>query len=157
MNLDELELLSDHEIDYEALPDPVLRDLTLRNDLFKATSALVTLSQRGSKYAEMLASDIIAKGLGDRFLQGAAINVLFDFNPAKALEFVTKEIRTGDLYVFNSILELMLDHQAYFGDGDRIWLTEIATQRLTELNETEKWPTAEVKERFLATYPSRLA
>jgi hypothetical protein len=51
----------------------------------------------------------------------------------------------------------MLDHQAYFGDGDRIWLTEIATQRLTELNETEKWPTAEVKERFLATYPSRLA
>ena len=128
--------------------------LTNGYDLFKATSALVTLSQRRSRLVEMLASDILEKPRGDRYLQAVAINVLFDFNPPKAFEFVVKEIQICDLYIFNTILELMIDHLDYFSHVDKVWITEIAFKRLSALDNREKWPTLEVKERFFATYPA---
>lgn len=154
MNLDDLSLLSDNQIDYGTLPDSLLRDLTLGDDLFIATSALVTLSQRRSKLAQTLASDILEKGLGDRYIQAAAIDVLFDMNPTSALDFITKQIQTCDAYLFNVILELMVQNYDYFNRSNRFQIIEIASKRLNELDLEDKWPTLEVREKFFASYGS---
>ena len=155
MNSDDPSMLSDDQIDYGRLPDSTLESLVLGDDLFIANSALSMLSQRQPSRAASVAADILEKKLGDRYLQAAAINVLFDTDPQAAVATICRHFKDWDPYVFHSILELMIHNQAFFQDRVGLMIVEWAFGRLKASASGDKWPTQEVMREFARLYRAR--
>ncbi|GAA6615893.1 hypothetical protein [Scytonema sp. NUACC26] len=77
MNSENIDFMTDDDIDYGSLSEDVLKQLALGDELFIATSALVELRLRKSDMAAMVAWEILSNSLGDKYLQATALSVLF--------------------------------------------------------------------------------
>jgi hypothetical protein len=88
MNADELMMLTEDQIDFESLSIDILKNLALGDELFMATSALVVLGFRDQEQAEMIAWKILSEQKGDSHLQALALEVMFNCNPDKTIDFI---------------------------------------------------------------------
>lgn len=154
MSQGEFRMLSDDQINYSSLPDDVLKELVLGPDLFVANSALATLATRHSELATTLSQHILDTKHGDHYLQAAALNTIFEADRQKALELIKRELTGCDPYVFNAILEIMIQHTELFRSLTFQPVVHAACQRINELGDGVKWPASEVKGSFLRLYCS---
>jgi len=88
MNADELMMLTEDQIDFESLSIDILKNLALGDELFMATSALAELGFRDQKQAEMIAWKILSGQKGDAHLKALALEVMFNCNPDKTIDFI---------------------------------------------------------------------
>jgi hypothetical protein len=56
----------------------------------------------------------LSKSLGDKYLQAAALSVLFDMSQEQAINFMIKQTQYSDSYILNTIMELMIENEADF-------------------------------------------
>jgi hypothetical protein len=152
MNSEYLDLMTDDDIDYTKLSEDVLQELALGDELFIATSALVELRLRKSAIAAIVAWEILSKSLGDKYLQASALSVLFDMNKEQAINFMLKQTQYSDLYIINTIMELMIENETDFKCEPASYIVSIVKERLRELDNSTKLPEAEVRDKFLDIY-----
>ncbi|MEC4813452.1 MAG: hypothetical protein SAK29_09300 [Scytonema sp. PMC 1069.18] len=152
MNSENLDFLTDDDIDYSNLSEDVLRELALGDELFIATSALVELRLRKNAVAATIAREILSKSLGDKYLQATALSVLFDMNQEQAINFMLKQAQDSDSYLLNTIMELMIENEADFKSEPASSIVNIVKDRLLELSNSKRFPEPEVKEKFLHLY-----
>ena len=88
MNADELMMLTEDQINFESLSIDILKNLALGDELFMATSALAELGFRDQEQAEMIAWKILSEQKGDSHLQALALEVMFNCNPDKTIDFI---------------------------------------------------------------------
>jgi hypothetical protein len=88
MNADELMMLTEDQIDFESLSIDILKNLALGDELFMATSALAELGYRDLQQAEIIAWKILSEQKGDSHLQALALEVMFNCNPDKTIDFI---------------------------------------------------------------------
>ncbi|BAZ10361.1 hypothetical protein NIES4071_21760 [Calothrix sp. NIES-4071] len=152
MNSENLDFMTDDDIDYSNLSEDVLKQLALDDELFIATSALVELRLRKSVVAAMVAYKILSKSKGDKYLQATALSVLFDTSREQAINFMLQEVPSSEPYILNSIMELMIENKADFQSVPASLLANIVNKRLQELEGSTKLPTLEVRNSFLEMY-----
>ncbi len=153
MNGENIDFMTDDDIDYSSLSGDVLKQLALGDELFIATSALVELRLRKSDIAAMVAWEILSKSLGDKYLQAAALSVLFDMNQEQAINFMLKQTQYFDLYILNTVMELMIENEAAFKSNQASFMVTLVKKRLQELNNLTKLPEPdEVTDRFFHIY-----
>ncbi len=112
MEINELMMLTDEDIDYSSLSIDILKELTLGDELFIATSALGELSRRNGSVAASIAWQILLKLHGDCYLQAAALETVFRFDQEKALDYIREQAPKCNTYVLNSILEIMIENES---------------------------------------------
>lgn len=132
--LDELTLLGDQEIDYEQLCDDILAQLALGDDLFIANSALSELTIRKSIKTISVAQQILDESYGDRYLLAAALQSLFKMSPAQAVGYIKSYAARGDIYINNSIAELMMENESYFHTAGTVSMNAPQTVQDHHLN-----------------------
>ena len=88
MNADELMILMEDQIDFESLSIDILKNLALGDELFMGTSALAVLGFRDQEQAEMIAWKILSEQKGDSHLQALALEVMFNCNKDKTINFI---------------------------------------------------------------------
>ena len=96
MNADELMMLTEDQIDFESLSIDILKNLALGDELFIATSALAKLEECDKEQAEIISWTILSKQKGDFLLQALALEVMFNCNPDKAINFINAHWETTD-------------------------------------------------------------
>lgn len=149
---EDIDMLTDDQIDYGDLPDLTLRNLVVGEDLFVANSALTTLAMRKSQLAVELAEDIIVNTLGDAYLQAAAINILFDRDRERSLHLLITLIASCKPYVFNTILELMIQNSIFFRSTNALQVVRSALERIAQTDKSSKWSRREVIDGFLEIF-----
>lgn len=152
MNSENLDFMTDDDIDYSNLSEDVLKQLALGDELFIATSALVELRLRKNAIAAIIAWKILSKSLGDKYIQAAALSVLFDMNQEQAINFMLKQTQHSDSYILNTIMELMIENETDFKSEPASSIVNIVKERLRELDNSIKFPEPEVRDRFLHIY-----
>ena len=148
----DISIMSDDQINYNSLSEITLRDLVLGDDLFVATSALATLAMRKSNLAGELAGKILENMLGDDYLQSAAINILFDSDRSRSLELLIERMATCKPYIFNTILELMIQNTDVFKSTATYPIVRLALERIDQVTKPSKWPSREVLDSFLEIF-----
>src|SRR6185437_5454998 len=96
LTIDQLRLLSDHQIDYQRLSEDVLAQLAVGDEQFVATSALFELSRRRSSRAAEAARQILDDDRADHYLRSSAIGVLFKFAPEAAADYIGRLAASAD-------------------------------------------------------------
>lgn len=152
MDINDLSILSDNQINYSSLSEEILAKLVFGDDLFVATSALSELSKRKSRRTGTLANEILLKKHGDRYLQAEALETLFNYDKEVAMNYIEKTIDCCDSYVFNSILELMIENPDFFKLEKRLVVIQSAFKRIHDSIEENKWPEQDVAEAFASEY-----
>lgn len=152
MEINELMMLTDEDIDYSSLSIDILKELTLGDELFIATSALGELLQRNGSVAASIARAILLKLHGDCYLQAAVLETVFRFDQEKALDYIREQAPKCNTYVRNSILEIMIENESEFRSNNALPLVSIVLQRLKTLDSTTQYPEPEVRDSFLNMY-----
>lgn len=144
--------MTDDDVNYINLSEDVLKQLALGDELFIATSALVELRLRKTASSAIIAWKILSKTLGDKYLQAAALSVLFDMNQEQAINFMLKQTQYSDSYILNTVMELMIENETDFKSEPASSIVSLVKERLRELDHSTKLPEAEVRDRFLDIY-----
>ncbi len=152
MNSENIDFMTDNDIDYSNLSEDVLKQLALGDELFIATSALVELRIRKSASSAILAWEILSKSLGDKYLQATALSVLFDMNQRQAINFMLKTTQDSNIYILNTIMELMIENETDFKFEPASSIVSIVKERLRELDNSINLPELEVRDKFLHIY-----
>jgi hypothetical protein len=152
MNRENIDFMTDDDVDYSKLSEDVLKQLALGDELFIATSALVELRLRKSAIAAIIAWKILSKTLGDKYLQATALSVLFDMNQEQAIDFMLKQTQYSDSYILNTVMELMIENETDFKSEPASTIVSLVKERLRELDHSTKRPEPEVRDRFVDIY-----
>jgi len=134
MRIDELLMLTDDQIEYHNLPDDILKELALSNELFIAASALTELSIRQSPGAASVAGEILAKSHGDHHLHSTALEVLFKMNRRQAMDFMSQQAPHCDPDLLNMISEFITENEPEFKSGPALTIAHLVTERLRGLD-----------------------
>lgn len=110
MNIDELMMLTEDQIDFELLSIDILKNLALGNELFIATSALAKLGYRDQKQAEMIAWTILSKQKGDSYLQALALEIMFDCNAEKTIQFIQTHWQTMENIILKTVEDIIREN-----------------------------------------------
>lgn len=153
MNSQNIDLMTDEDVNYHNLSEDVLYKLALDDELFIATSALVELRLRKSVFATQAASEILFQSYGDKYLQATALSVFFDMNRERAIDLMVKKAQHYDLYILNTIMELMIENEADFKfESDSNKIVNIVKGRLSQLDSSTKFPEQEIRDRWENIY-----
>jgi hypothetical protein len=114
--VDDLLLLPDDQIDYEALDTSVLFQLATQNDEpFIATSALGELRRRRAQEAPNAAETILRSEESDRHIRAFAITTLCATDKQRAVEMMSTLVEhTNDPKVLGAMVECVLYDVDYF-------------------------------------------
>lgn len=137
MEIHVLMMLTDDEIDYNTLSDGELKELALGDELFIATSALGELENRNGNLGAEVAWKILSNSKGDRYLQAAALETLFQCNPERALDYMKEQAQKGDRYILNTIVELIFENNSYFQTNSPLSLLYTVLEQVKNLSEDE--------------------
>ena len=110
MNADELMMLTEDQIDFESLSMAILKNLALGDELFMATSALAELGFRDQKQAEMIAWIILSEQKGDSHLQALALEVMFNCNKDKTIDFIQTHRDAMDNVLLETVKDIMKEN-----------------------------------------------
>ncbi|MBV9327020.1 MAG: hypothetical protein JO352_24970 [Chloroflexi bacterium] len=102
-----VELMTDDQIDYSLLPETQLYQLGSGSDVYVGQSALRELHRRGSGRALELAIHILNEPDDDAFLKATALRVLFESDERQALDFMRSHIENSPGAVVNKMMELL--------------------------------------------------
>jgi mRNA-degrading endonuclease RelE of RelBE toxin-antitoxin system len=152
MEINELMMLTDDEIDYDTLSDDELKELALGDELFIATSALGELENRKSKKASNIACSILSNSKGDRYLQAAALETLFQSNQKRALHYITQRSRNWDHYLLKTVIELIIENPSVFSSGLGLSVSRLIRERITNFKDEEQFLAPELIDSFLRLY-----
>jgi len=134
MTINELLMLTDDQIEYHGLPEDILKELALSEELFIATSALTELSIRKSPGAAAVAWEILSKAHGDHHLQATAIGVLFKMNRRQAMEFMRQQAPHCEADMLNTMMELITENAPEFKAEPALSIARFVAERLQELD-----------------------
>jgi hypothetical protein len=154
LTIDQLRLLSDHDIEYWRLSDDLLAQLATGYDQFVATSALYELSKRRSDRAAQVAREILRQQIADHFLRGSALGVLFKFEPAEAIDAIRRMIGSADDVLVRSVIELIQEERPAFTSEPGLSAARAVAARARELGPPDDAEDAAEREKFLAVYPA---
>lgn len=152
MEIHELMMLTDDEIDYDTLSDDELKELALGDELFIATSALGELENRKGNLGAEVAWEILSNAKGDRYLQAAALETLFQGNPELALDYMKEQAQKCDRYILNTIMELMIENKDDFKSGIALSVSRLISERIKKVDDEQEFLNAEVRDSFLSLY-----
>jgi hypothetical protein len=152
LSLDQLEMLSDHQIEYDTLTDDVLAHLARGHDLFVATSALTELSIRQSPLAVSIARDIVDKRLGDHFLIATALDKLFKFDQDAAVDAIARLAAEAHPKLLGSMLEIIEENESAFQNPEGRAATEAVARRLKDVPADQLGDEHLNRDAFLARY-----
>jgi len=110
MNADELMMLTEDQINFESLSIDILKNLALGDELFMATSALAELGFRDQEQAEMIAWKILSEQKGDSHLQALALEVMFNCNPDKTIDFIQTHQDGMDNVLLETVKDIMKEN-----------------------------------------------
>lgn len=159
MEINELMMLTDNQIDYSGLSEAELKELALGDELFLATSALGELASKNKSIAANVAKVILSNSRGDRYLQAAALETLFQCNRGQALDYISKyamecvhEAHPDDeRYILNTIMEIIIENQSDFHSGLGWSVFSSVSERIKKMN-SEEFSDPEVRDSFLNLY-----
>lgn len=149
MEINELMILTDNEIDYGNLSDEELKELALGDELFIATSALGELENRNSNLGAEVAWEILSNSKGDRYLQAAALETLFQGNPELALDYMKEHAQKCDRYILKTAIELMIENPSDFKSGLAWSVSGFVRERIKNLKNGEEFIAPELIDTFL--------
>lgn len=152
----DLSIMNDEDIDYEALPEEVLADLAFCGELYIATSSVLELSSRESKFVVPVTWKILSNSVGDQYLQSAALEALFDMDREKAVTYMMQTMPTFPPYVLNTAMNLLIMRRNELMNMFDSAATVI-TKRLSEIGEEAEYPKAEVRGRFFRSFKNAQA
>jgi mRNA-degrading endonuclease RelE of RelBE toxin-antitoxin system len=152
MEINELMMLTDDEIDYQTLSDDELKELALGDEMFIATSALGELENRKSKKASNIACSILSNSKGDRYLQAAALETLFQSNQKRALHYMTQRSQNWDHYLLKTVIELIIENPSVFSSGLGWSVSRLIRERITNFKDEEQFIAPELIDSFLRLY-----
>jgi predicted DNA-binding protein len=152
MEIHKLMMLTDDEIDYNTLSDDELKELALGDELFIATSALGELENRNGNLGAEVAWEILSNAKGDRYLQAAALETLFQGNPELALDYMKEQAQKCDRYLLNTIIELMIENSSDFQSDLASSVSRLIRERIKNLHNQEQIIAPEVIDSFLNLY-----
>ena len=132
---DYLLMLTDDQIDYKSLSEQVLKRLALDVEPYIAQSALTELQIRESNEAVPTACQLLSSAQADRYLQATAIEILFQMDRDKGLDYMIEYAPTCDPYVLNEMMNLIL-----YDSDFRYELTaaRLIAQRLQQIEQEKK-------------------
>jgi len=110
MNANELMMLTEDQIDFESLSIDILKNLALGDELFMATSALVVLGFRDQEQAEMIAWKILSEQKGDSHLQALALEVMFNCNKDKTINFIQTHRDGMDNILWDAVEDIIKEN-----------------------------------------------
>ena len=110
MNAKELMMLTEDQIDFESLSIDILKNLALGDELFIATSALAKLNECDKEQAEIISWTILSKQKGDSHLQALALEVMFNCNPDKAINFINSHWETMDDVLLGTVEDIIMEN-----------------------------------------------
>jgi hypothetical protein len=123
----------------------------------EATCALTELSSRNSAMALSLSTTILAKSLGDEYVQAMALHVLYYGDREKAMLFMSDMPQEVPAAVLGTIMDcLSADSLQPFGRQLPRGLLLAIAGRYDGLDETERQRIADNYEWFAASYSERL-
>jgi hypothetical protein len=157
MEINELMMLTDDEIDYENLSDDELKELALGDELFIATSALGELENRKSKQASNIACSILSNSKGDRYLQAAALETLFQSNQKRALHYMNQRTRNWDHYLLKTVIELIIENPSVFSSGLGWPVSRLIRERIKNFKDEEQFIAPELIDSFLKRVHPKVA
>ena len=132
---DYLLMLTDDEINYKSLSEEVLKRLALDVEPYIAQSALTELQIRESQEALPTACQILSSVQVDRYLQATAIEIIFQMDRDKGLDYMIEYAPSCDPYVLNEMMNLIL----YDSDFKyELAAARLITQRLEYVAQEEK-------------------
>jgi mRNA-degrading endonuclease RelE of RelBE toxin-antitoxin system len=152
MEIHELMMLTDDEIDYNTLSDDELKELALGDELFIATCALGELENRNGNLGADVAWEILSNSKGDRYLQAAALETLFQSNQKRALHYMSQQAQKCDRYLLKTIIELIIENPSDFSSGIGWSVSRLARERIKNFKDQEEFITPELIGSFLNLY-----
>jgi len=115
--------------------------------------AIRELYKRSPDTAFKLAKDIIEKEKGDEFLQGATINVIFEYESEYVINFVKNNISKINYYVYASIIEcIAIESKQPLGKNLSRDFLELLASRYNQYLNDEKEKIAENYNFFIKSY-----
>jgi mRNA-degrading endonuclease RelE of RelBE toxin-antitoxin system len=152
MEIHELMMLTDDEIDYNTLSDDELKELALGDELFIATSALGELENRNGNLGAEVAWEILSNAKGDRYLQSAALETLFQTNRKRALHYMSQHEQNCDHYLLKTVIELIIENPSDFSSGIGWSVSRLARERIKNFKNAEEFIAPELIGSFLKLY-----
>lgn len=152
MESNELMMLADNEVDYDTLSEDELKELALGDELFIATSALGELANRNGNLGAEVAWEILSNAKGDRYLQAAALETLFQGNPELALDYMKEQAQKCDRYLLNTVIELIIENPSNFSSGLGWSVSRLAHERIKNFKDEEEFIAPELIDSFLKLY-----
>ena len=151
---DYLLMLTDDQIEYSSLSEPVLRQLALDVEPYIAQSALTELLLRESNEAVATACHILSGTRADRYLRATALKILFRMERDKALDYMIEHAPSSDPYVLNKMMTLIVYESDFKYE---LAATRLIAQRLqkVEQEEKEEFLESEVLEDFEQFFDTR--
>jgi len=147
-----LSLMNDEDIDYSIIPEAVLQELALGNELYIATSALVELWMRENSVVAPIAWKILSTSHGDLYLQATALSALFSVDKEKALNYMSEKVVDCEPLLLNEIMKLIIDSPSYFFPSSTSKLFQRTIERLKNLRNEQGLIEPEVQQDFMQIY-----
>jgi hypothetical protein len=117
-----------------------------------ATSTLGELASRNSSVAAKVAWEILSDSRGDRYLQAAALETLFQGNRELALDYMSQHAWDCERYLLNTIMELMIENSSDFQSNLALSVSSIVHEQIKKMNNQEEFIAPEVIDSFLNLY-----
>ncbi|MGC1310442.1 MAG: hypothetical protein WA885_24695 [Phormidesmis sp.] len=109
-HIDELLMMTSDEIDFGTLSEEILVQIALSDDPFIATESLGELQYRQSNLTKEVAKKILISVKGDAYLKAAAFETLLKLDVASSLDYVRENAKKCPPYLFNAMVEALLDN-----------------------------------------------
>ena len=147
------------ELDVSKLSDEELE--TIISEILyieEIPSALNELYKRKPDIAFDLSKSIVEEERGDKFLQGATISVIFEYNNEYVINFVKNSISNLNYYVYGSILDcIAVESKQPFGENLCREFLEMLANKYYEYTTSEKEKIAEEYNFFTKSYSIRMS
>ncbi|NET62052.1 MAG: hypothetical protein F6K47_39845 [Symploca sp. SIO2E6] len=147
-----LSLMNDEDIDYTVIPEAVLQELALGNELYIATSALVELWMRESSAVATIAGKILSTSHGDCYLQATALDVLFSADKEQALNYMSEKVADCEPLLLNEMMTLMIENPSDFVPSSTSTIFQTIIERLKNLRDEQEWIEPDVQQDFMQLY-----
>ncbi|NEO92922.1 MAG: hypothetical protein F6K56_22905 [Moorea sp. SIO3G5] len=145
-------IMNDEDIDYSVIPEAVLQELALDNELYIATSALVELWMRESSAVAPIAWEILSTSHGDRYLQATALGVLFNADKEKALNYMSEKVTDCDPLLLNEMMKLIIDSPSDFVPSSTSTIFQTIIERFKNLRDEQELIEPDVQQDFMQLY-----
>ena len=157
MTVNDLMMLTVNEIDYSSLSVETLKELALGDELFIATSAIGELANRDSNLGAEVAWEILSNSKGDRYLQAAALETLFQSNQKRALHYMNQRTRDWDHYLLKTVIELIIENPSDFSSGLGWPVSRLIRERIKNFKDEEHFIAPELIDSFLKRVHPKVA